>query len=204
MKKLGSAKSLKANEKKHYKQYKQKKVWVTVLAGASLSFLGTVATLPVMSNPASIIAYAAEESSILPNTDLNDLSGWDPENSTAGNLGKYGTTGTAGYSPIQTSNGTNINISALGKGNGILEMRIGSRVEFPGSFYNGGVRTQTTTVLAKGNIYKYSFTSQKMSGVNVPFKTRVRNVNADGSLGDEKRLRFDGKNVSTKSANQGR
>ncbi|PWI23697.1 Ig-like domain-containing protein, partial [Kurthia sibirica] len=191
-----------SEEKKHYKQYKKKKVWVTALAGSAFLFLGGVADskLPVFNHFFQVDTVLAAEntSDFLPNTQFNDLSNWDAEYRTAGTLGTFpASPGASGYYPITTKSNLNIGIGALGQGNGVLGIRLTNRVTDGDNFYNGGVRTTTTKELSKYNIYRYSFTSKKESGSNVPFKTRVKDINPDGTLGEEKRLKFDGKYVST-------
>ncbi|WP_194119285.1 DUF1542 domain-containing protein, partial [Streptococcus pyogenes] len=125
---------------------------------------------------------------------INSFDGWQPETSTEGNLGKFIPNKNGGQD-IATKGNVKVNIAATPLGEGKFKLESGARVSKPGSFYNGGIRTQTQ-VLEKDNLYSFKFKSEQ-TGEAVEFKTRIRPVESSGSLGKEKRIRLNGRFVST-------
>ncbi|HFR3018766.1 TPA: DUF1542 domain-containing protein [Streptococcus pyogenes] len=125
---------------------------------------------------------------------INSFDGWQPETSTEGNLGKFIPNKNGGQD-IATKGNVKVNIAATPLGEGKFKLESGARVSKPGSFYNGGIRTQTQA-LEKDNLYSFKFKSEQ-TGEAVEFKTRIRPVESSGSLGKEKRIRLNGRFVST-------
>ncbi|HES4194093.1 DUF1542 domain-containing protein, partial [Streptococcus pyogenes] len=125
---------------------------------------------------------------------INSFDGWQPETSTEGNLGKFIPNKNGGQD-IATKGNVKVNIAATPLGEGKFKLESGARVSKSGSFYNGGIRTQTQ-VLEKDNLYSFKFKSEQ-TGEAVEFKTRIRPVESSGSLGKEKRIRLNGRFVST-------
>ncbi|HHJ7633567.1 TPA: DUF1542 domain-containing protein, partial [Streptococcus pyogenes] len=123
--------------------------------------------------------------------------GWEAENDTAGNLGKFKDPDSSGYQNILTSSGKNISVAVAPKGSGKMNIKVTKRSNFQGGYYVGGLRTQTP-VLKLNDVYRYSFTTKKLSGNSSEFKTRVKPVESNNKLGKELVIRVDNKNVSTK------
>ncbi|HFP6057481.1 TPA: DUF1542 domain-containing protein, partial [Streptococcus pyogenes] len=128
---------------------------------------------------------------------LENLNGWEAENDTAGNLGKFKDPDSSGYQNILTSSGKNISVAVAPKGSGKMNIKVTKRSNFQGGYYVGGLRTQTP-VLKLNDVYRYSFTTKKLSGNSSEFKTRVKPVESNNKLGKELVIRVDNKNVSTK------
>ncbi|EQA8252286.1 DUF1542 domain-containing protein [Streptococcus pyogenes] len=128
---------------------------------------------------------------------LEKLNGWEAENDTAGNLGKFKDPDSSGYQNILTSSGKNISVAVAPKGSGKMNIKVTKRSNFQGGYYVGGLRTQTP-VLKLNDVYRYSFTTKKLSGNSSEFKTRVKPVESNNKLGKELVIRVDNKNVSTK------
>ncbi|HER4261030.1 TPA: DUF1542 domain-containing protein [Streptococcus pyogenes] len=128
---------------------------------------------------------------------LENLNGWEAENDTAGNLGKFKDPDSSGYQNIFTSSGKNISVAVAPKGSGKMNIKVTKRSNFQGGYYVGGLRTQTP-VLKLNDVYRYSFTTKKLSGNSSEFKTRVKPVESNNKLGKELVIRVDNKNVSTK------
>ncbi len=128
---------------------------------------------------------------------LENLNGWEAENDTAGNLGKFKDPDSSGYQNILTSSGKNISVAVAPKGSGKMNIKVTKRSNFQGGYYVGGLRTQTP-VLKLNDVYRYSFTTNKLSGNSSEFKTRVKPVESNNKLGKELVIRVDNKNVSTK------
>ncbi len=128
---------------------------------------------------------------------LENLNGWEAENDTAGNLGKFKDPDSSGYQNILTSSGKNISVAVAPKGSGKVNIKVTKRSNFQGGYYVGGLRTQTP-VLKLNDVYRYSFTTKKLSGNSSEFKTRVKPVESNNKLGKELVIRVDNKNVSTK------
>ncbi|HFJ4945482.1 TPA: DUF1542 domain-containing protein, partial [Streptococcus pyogenes] len=128
---------------------------------------------------------------------LENLNGWEAENDTAGNLGKFKDPDSSGYQNILTSSGKNISVAVAPKGSGKKNIKVTKRSNFQGGYYVGGLRTQTP-VLKLNDVYRYSFTTKKLSGNSSEFKTRVKPVESNNKLGKELVIRVDNKNVSTK------
>ncbi|HEQ4436794.1 TPA: DUF1542 domain-containing protein [Streptococcus pyogenes] len=128
---------------------------------------------------------------------LENLNGWEAENDTAGNLGKFKDPDSSGYQNILTSSGKNISVAVAPKGSGKMNIKVTKRSNFQGGYYVGGFRTQTP-VLKLNDVYRYSFTTKKLSGNSSEFKTRVKPVESNNKLGKELVIRVDNKNVSTK------
>ncbi|TYK87652.1 DUF1542 domain-containing protein, partial [Streptococcus pyogenes] len=116
---------------------------------------------------------------------------------TAGNLGKFKDPDSSGYQNILTSSGKNISVAVAPKGSGKMNIKVTKRSNFQGGYYVGGLRTQTP-VLKLNDVYRYSFTTKKLSGNSSEFKTRVKPVESNNKLGKELVIRVDNKNVSTK------
>ncbi|HER4080660.1 TPA: hypothetical protein VKJ19_000585, partial [Streptococcus pyogenes] len=127
---------------------------------------------------------------------LENLNGWEAENDTAGNLGKFKDPDSSGYQNILTSSGKNISVAVAPKGSGKMNIKVTKRSNFQGGYYVGGLRTQTP-VLKLNDVYRYSFTTKKLSGNSSEFKTRVKPVESNNKLGKELVIRVDNKNVST-------
>ncbi|HES3327180.1 TPA: DUF1542 domain-containing protein [Streptococcus pyogenes] len=145
-----------------------------------------------------------DESSLLQKENLSvdsfklaNLNGWEAENDTAGNLGKFKDPDSSGYQNILTSSGKNISVAVAPKGSGKMNIKVTKRSNFQGGYYVGGLRTQTP-VLKLNDVYRYSFTTKKLSGNSSEFKTRVKPVESNNKLGKELVIRVDNKNVSTK------
>ncbi|HER4272019.1 TPA: DUF1542 domain-containing protein, partial [Streptococcus pyogenes] len=128
---------------------------------------------------------------------LENLNGWEAENDTAGNLGKFKDPDSSVYQNILTSSGKNISVAVAPKGSGKMNIKVTKRSNFQGGYYVGGLRTQTP-VLKLNDVYRYSFTTKKLSGNSSEFKTRVKPVESNNKLGKELVIRVDNKNVSTK------
>ncbi|WP_033888966.1 DUF1542 domain-containing protein, partial [Streptococcus pyogenes] len=103
----------------------------------------------------------------------------------------------SGYQNILTSSGKNISVAVAPKGSGKMNIKVTKRSNFQGGYYVGGLRTQTP-VLKLNDVYRYSFTTKKLSGNSSEFKTRVKPVESNNKLGKELVIRVDNKNVSTK------
>ncbi|HHA3266047.1 TPA: DUF1542 domain-containing protein, partial [Streptococcus pyogenes] len=129
--------------------------------------------------------------------ETDNLQNWEAETNTQGYKGTFSKSpDSQGFYKVQTNSGAGIGVQVAPKGNGRMDIKIGNRVEIPKGYYVGGIRTKTP-VLEKDNTYRLSFTTSKTSGTDVEFKTRIKDVEANGDLGQEHTIKFDGNTVST-------
>ncbi|HER6486222.1 TPA: DUF1542 domain-containing protein, partial [Streptococcus pyogenes] len=185
-------------KQKNWRMRKVKKVFVSSCMLLTVGLGVAVPTGFSQSNGVMVVKAAevpAAEGVFKIETD--NLQNWEAETNTQGYKGTFSKSpDSQGFYKVQTNSGAGIGVQVAPKGNGRMDIKIGNRVEIPKGYYVGGIRTKTP-VLEKDNTYRLSFTTSKTSGTDVEFKTRIKDVEANGNLGQEHTIKFDGNTVST-------
>ncbi|VGV69552.1 Extracellular matrix binding protein [Streptococcus pyogenes] len=185
-------------KQKNWRMRKVKKVFVSSCMLLTVGLGVAVPTGFSQSNGVMVVKAAevpAAEGVFKIETD--NLQNWEAETNTQGYKGTFSKSpDSQGFYKVQTNSGAGIGVQVAPKGNGRMDIKIGNRVEIPKGYYVGGIRTKTP-VLEKDNTYRLSFTTSKTSGTDVEFKTRIKDVEANGDLGQEHTIKFDGNTVST-------